>query len=132
MKNETAFSRELKLIIQSVGGIYFKIHGHAMQESGWPDSYISHPFWRGWVELKNGDRKVTKLQQEKMSRLINCKDQVLALRFKDGIITAEWKWEVIGTFSEDAWKQKMGQTRAWRLFDFLRLNSARINREEGN
>lgn len=129
--NETSFIKELRIIIESVGGVCFKIHGHTMQESGWPDLYIAHPFWTGWIEAKVGKRKTNPLQQDKMRKLIQCKVNTMTLRFNDGCVSAEWYNECICSFSNEAWIQKMGQGRAWKLFDFLIKSSAIINRLEG-
>lgn len=130
--NETGFVKELRLIIESVGGVCFKIHGHAMQESGWPDLYIAHPFWTGWIETKVGRRKTSALQQDKMRKLVRCKVNVMTLRYNDGIISAMWYNEIIYSFNNESWLQKMGQGRAWKLFDFLIESSARISVLEGD
>jgi len=30
--------------------------------NGWPDRYVAHRRWRGWLEFKTGKRKLTVLQ----------------------------------------------------------------------
>lgn len=45
-----AFCEELK----RMNAVVFAIVGHKMQEAGWPDRYIHHRRWRGFVEFKKG------------------------------------------------------------------------------
>jgi hypothetical protein len=49
---ESAFQTEVIRYLRSVGGKTHNIHGHAMQERGIPDLWLSHREWFGWLELK--------------------------------------------------------------------------------
>lgn len=37
--------------------------------SGWPDRFICHTVWMGWLEFKGDNTRVTDLQRERMKRL---------------------------------------------------------------
>jgi len=49
---ESHFQRDLVLQLRGVGCLVFNVHGHAMQQSGWPDLQVYSPIWTGHLELK--------------------------------------------------------------------------------
>ncbi len=59
---ETNFQRILTTAFKQSGATVFNIHGHGMQVAGIPDLYIAHSIWTGWLELKTGTNKATRLQ----------------------------------------------------------------------
>jgi hypothetical protein len=36
---------------------------------GWPDLYVSHPLWQGWIEMKGRTTKLSKAQELVLRRL---------------------------------------------------------------
>ena len=42
----------LAKIWRRMGAMVLPVHGHSMQEPGWPDLYVAHALWTGWMELK--------------------------------------------------------------------------------
>ncbi len=63
---ESKFVNELKSAVESMGGLYFKVHGHVMQASGWPDIQVYHPKWTGHLEAKVDSEKYSTLQLKRM------------------------------------------------------------------
>lgn len=49
--------------------LVFNVHGHAMQQSGWPDLHIVHREWTGWMELKMRSAKL-RASQEKICKAL--------------------------------------------------------------
>lgn len=63
MKSETAFSQWVCKRLRSTGVYVLNLHGHAMQQRGWPDLYVCCREYRGFVELKYQDGRLSKLQK---------------------------------------------------------------------
>lgn len=57
MNTENQWKAKLKAAIEKDGGVCLSLHGHGMQASGWPDLWIGHRLYTGWIELKahNGE-----------------------------------------------------------------------------
>ena len=49
---ENAWKARLKKDLEALNGVVLSVHGHAMQAPGWPDLYVAHSRWSGWIELK--------------------------------------------------------------------------------
>ena len=57
------------------------VHGHAMQGSHWPDVYIVHPIYRGWIEFK-GPNTAIRPGQKALAKKLHVKgDVVYFVRF---------------------------------------------------
>ena len=52
MTEETKFKNAIKTHLTGLGAKVFKVHGSEWQEPGWPDLYVAHKTWTGWLELK--------------------------------------------------------------------------------
>lgn len=87
--NESSFCKKLMRMLEDRGAVVFKIHGHGMQESGWPDLYVAGLVFTGWIELKVGRRKVTPLQKERMRMLVERGVPAFVLRLEDGVVCIE-------------------------------------------
>ncbi len=55
---ENKFQTRLVGMLEKRGAKVLNIHGHMMQKSGWPDLFISHWDFTGWIELKVEEREV--------------------------------------------------------------------------
>ena len=102
---ETAISAKL---VHSLRHDYkakiLKLHGHAMQEPGWPDLYIAHPKFVGWIETKGVNTLVKTIQRTVMEELAMCNVDVFILTFltenhysiedKDDFILVEFSFPV--------------------------------------
>lgn len=51
------------------GGHALSVHGHGMQAPGWPDLYVHLGSWRGWLELKQHDGRLSTIQRTVVRRL---------------------------------------------------------------
>lgn len=60
---ETEWKSKLKKEFESIGAKVLSLHGHAMQAPGWPDLYVCHPIWSGWIELKMHDGELSTAQK---------------------------------------------------------------------
>lgn len=49
---ETRYKSKLVSTLRREGALVLSLHGHAQQAPGWPDVYVCHSLWRGWIELK--------------------------------------------------------------------------------
>lgn len=49
---ESEFQKKLQHQLRDVGALVFNVHGHTMQQSGWPDLQVYHTIWTGHLELK--------------------------------------------------------------------------------
>jgi hypothetical protein len=84
---ESAFQNKLKNACKDQGAWVFNIWGSIMQKSGVPDLYISHPKFRGWVELKVGTGRPSQSQVNNIHSLQECGDVAfVVIHRKDGFI----------------------------------------------
>jgi len=66
---EKDFQAKIQSGLKIANAMVLNIHGHAMQAAGWPDLYVCHWRWKGWIELKVGTRQATPLQRIKLREL---------------------------------------------------------------
>ena len=59
---EHQFSKKLVAGLRRCNAIVLNIHGEEKQASGWPDLYIAHSFYNGFVELKGERTELKSLQ----------------------------------------------------------------------
>lgn len=52
MRSENKWKALITQHLRDCGALVLSLHGHSMQQRGWPDIYISHPKFTGWIELK--------------------------------------------------------------------------------
>lgn len=69
MGREKELERELVKSLRDAGATVLKVHGHAMQEPGWPDVQVYHPAWCGHLELKSRGGRPTPLQLHRAREL---------------------------------------------------------------
>ena len=83
-KSESVFQSEVVAAVKKVGGIAFNVHGHGMQAAGWPDLYIAHRQWTGWLELKVREGRASVLQMKRVDDLRKRDVDAFYLRYVDG------------------------------------------------
>lgn len=66
---ERVFARELRTILRECDAEILPIVGNKMQPGAWPDLYIAHIFYNGWIEFKAEDTLLRPDQVKKISRL---------------------------------------------------------------
>lgn len=111
---ESEFQTRLINALKKKGASVFNCHGHAMQEAGWPDLWVGHPKFQGWIELKIAGGKLSGKQKVILKRLWRCRSASLVITqteddsFEvghpqhDEIITCEWTelWHIIQSATE--------------------------------
>lgn len=91
---ESKFVNELKSAVESMGGLYFKVHGHVMQASGWPDIQVYHPKWTGHLEAKVDSEKYSTLQLKRMFDLRRLGTAAFGIRkLPSGVVLLERDYE---------------------------------------
>ena len=53
METESERTRRFCAEMIRLNGVVFAVVGGVRQEAGWPDRYICHRVWQGWIEFKN-------------------------------------------------------------------------------
>ena len=104
--SESEISQKLCNSLRQLGAVVFKIHGHAMQQPGIPDFYLSHPLWQGWIETKGPMTKLTPLQVTFLRKLRKTGSNVCVLRFLD---SRRWRIE-----DEDFGIAKYFESKNWQ------------------
>lgn len=81
---ECAMTRKLVDELRSRGARVFSCVGSGKQGSGWPDRYICHPTWTGWIEFKGPKTRFPPIQRN-MIRDLNARSPRVAavVRFRD-------------------------------------------------
>lgn len=70
-------------MIQRVNGVTFAMVGSSMQQAGLPDRYVCHKKFRGWIEFKKDDNKLSKLQYLTLESLVERGDTALVIRYRN-------------------------------------------------
>ena len=60
---ECNFTRFFCRSIERCNGMTHAVVGNSMAKAGWPDRYIAHPRWRGWIEFKLGSKPLSDIQR---------------------------------------------------------------------
>jgi len=60
--HEGKLTQKLLKELKELGCLCLKLHGHAMQASGWPDALIIHKRFICFIEFKVGNNKLSALQ----------------------------------------------------------------------
>ena len=88
--NECAFTRWFCSCLKAVNTEVVAMVGSMRQKAGLPDRYVCHTRFRGWLEFKLGDRRLTTTQHILMKRLLERGDTCLVVRYrKKGTIEIE-------------------------------------------
>ena len=82
MLTETQITSKLVAALRKeCHAMVLNLHGHAMQGAGWPDIYLVHWMFRGWIEFKGVKTPVQPLQTKIMGELLKRGDKVYVVRF---------------------------------------------------
>lgn len=123
---ERYFQSKLIDSLKRRGAMVLNLHGHEMMASGWPDLYVSHPIWRGWLELKTERGRLSTLQEMRLKDLAARRDYGYVVRYVDGVTSIDEDVELCG---QSVWTWKGGnplQMDAWELLKRLsQLNEVR-------
>ena len=84
MLTETKITAELvKRLRKEHHALILNVHGSTMQASGWPDLYIVHWKFQGFVECKGANTKLHPLQISVGSQIVSRGGKSFVLRFSN-------------------------------------------------
>lgn len=91
MKTETERTNILCAALRKYNAIILVNHASGRTSPDWPDRYISHPRWHGWIEFKNPKTNVTDGQKRVLAELRRADErQAYVGRFvRDFVLTFE-------------------------------------------
>lgn len=79
---ENKWKAELKKALEGIGATVFSCHGHGMQAPGWPDLFVAHSIWSGWIELKMPNGRLS-TSQKIVGRKLESRGIMAVLVWKD-------------------------------------------------
>ena len=93
MQIETKLTARLLVSWRAMGSEILNITGSAFQAPGWPDIFICHKHWSGWIEFK-GPTTPIQPHQKRIVRTIGLTQSVFVVRFlyQEG---NTWRYEVL-------------------------------------
>jgi len=62
--SESTETRKFCRELEAAGAMTYAAVGNMRSQSGWPDRFVQHAFWNGWLEMKIDANKLTPLQRE--------------------------------------------------------------------
>lgn len=77
---ESAFQRRVIQQLRLAGAVVLNKQGTAEEGPGWPDLWVGHQLWQGWLELKMGNAWPSPVQCAKIGRLMGASVPVFVLR----------------------------------------------------
>lgn len=81
MQSETKLTSRLVRGGRTARAMILNVHGHKMQTPGWPDLYIAHKLWTGFLEMKGPRTKIEPHQQQIIGGLKERNVSVYVVRF---------------------------------------------------
>ena len=78
-------TRDLCNELKKLNAVVLAIVAHTKQEPGWPDRYICHTRWHGWIEFKDVHTRLAPLQRIRIRELRKRGDNAWVVRFPDRI-----------------------------------------------
>lgn len=67
---ESKFTKVICDALKKRNALVFAIVAGKRQEPGWPDRYVAHTLWSGWLEFKGPKTVVTDLQRYRLRELV--------------------------------------------------------------
>lgn len=80
---ENKFASKLTRLIRDCNGLVLSIVGNRMMQSGWPDIFVAHSYWIGFIEFKGEHTVLRKDQQFIIKRLKEKGVNVFIVRYPD-------------------------------------------------
>jgi hypothetical protein len=131
-KSESEWSRKFTTALRGAGAQVLAVVGGDRQTAGWPDRFISHPLFMGWVEIKRGYNGLDTRQQliiETLNRNAACSAFVLMLQeYDNGTIEP---FQLFWPTCKGAW-QKVELTYETQNIRTFLLSLGHLQRSERN
>lgn len=86
---ETEFSRRLSKALREVEAQVLVLKPDMTMGKGWPDLFVAHRSWTGWIELKVKGFKLSPAQTQRIDLLRRQDCAVKVLRLVDGVVYEE-------------------------------------------
>lgn len=98
-ESESQGSRRLYRELRAHNALVLALVAHRAQEGGWPDCFVCHTLWRGWLELK-ADKTLVSLKQRYIIKELNARrsGSAFVIRLPDRI--EDTKGELILRFTD--------------------------------
>lgn len=104
---ECEHTRKLVKELKCINALVFAVVGGNMQAPGWPDRYVHHKHWQGWLEMKD-KAAVSSLQAQRIKELnARAPGSAFVIRFPN--LIEDENGNELGTFSS-----------AWELIETLK------------
>jgi hypothetical protein len=98
---ESKFTKRTCEGLESLGAMILPVVANAKMPPGWPDRYVCHRSWDGWLEFKKDDGRLRKIQRAVLERLdVRIPGRALVVReLEDGVGQLEThNGKVLGVF----------------------------------
>jgi hypothetical protein len=69
---ESEKTRRLCRELERLGAVTLPYVGSTRQVPGWPDRWIGHPLWTGWLEFKDEKTRLDPLQARRIEKINVC------------------------------------------------------------
>jgi len=86
---ESHFQKKVVKILKDKGCWVMNVHGERMQKRGVPDLLVIGLAWKGFLEIKVGSNKCTKIQKVVMERIEKRNFPVYVLRYNEELDTIQ-------------------------------------------
>lgn len=101
---ESEFQRRLVKALTRIGAVILNLNPNERMGIGWPDLYVGHPDWQGWIELKVNEGRLRVPQLQRIAQLRKAQVSVCVLRLDaQGYVLLEDEerglWARIGTLA---------------------------------
>ena len=124
---ENKWKAALKKAFVEAGADALSLHGHGMQAPGWPDLWIGHWRWSGWLELKAHKGELSTAQRI-IGRKLERRQQFYCVR-----ATAKWDGFTVEDSNGNAKFEALSLLDAqWLLLGAQARKSPTISNGEGN
>jgi hypothetical protein len=67
--SESSDTRDLCAQLKKFNAVVYAVVGSQFAHPGWPDRYVHHRYWCGWLEFKAPKGSLSKLQREVIHKL---------------------------------------------------------------
>lgn len=92
MKTETQLTAQLVKAWREMRAEVLNLHGHMGQAPGWPDVFISHRTWTGWLEFK-GSKTPWQPRQREIIKTLGRTENIWVVRFLEQE-SSYWRFEI--------------------------------------
>ena len=82
---ENEFASKLTRALRKCNAEVLSVVGNRMQASAWPDIYVAHTYWTGWIEFKGEKTLLRNDQKIMIERLIARNVYAFVVRYPNRI-----------------------------------------------